>query len=219
MDLLGFFGWCFEFVCSIKSFDQSNFLKNCFDRKILYYKNKYSIMKKISSILQLVDSFRNFITKSNLLLINKVVLISSSGGQDSSCLIILLSLLKKQLSLLFDIIYCNHIWSLNSLYDSLHIFKLSFSLSKKTIFALNTKKKFTEKLARLWRYSTIYRVSQFYNYTVVLTAHTQTDRIETFFLNLFRSSSKDGLSIFTDNRIIISKSTKEIFLSESDLDF
>ena len=176
-------------------------------------------MKKINSILHLIDKFRNCITKSNFLLINKVVLISYSGGQDSSCLIILLMLLKRQLSLLFEIIYCNHFWSLNSLYDGLYTFKLSFSLNKKTIFALNIKKNFTEKLARLWRYSTIYRVSQFYSVKVILTAHTQTDRIETFFLNLFRSSSKDGFSMFTNNRIIISKSTKEIFLSENDLDF
>ena len=176
-------------------------------------------MRKINSVLQLINNFRNFIKKSNFLLINKVVLLSYSGGQDSSCLLILLILLKRQLSLLFEIIYCNHIWSLNNLYDSLHTFKLSFSLNKRTIFALNIKKYFTEKLARLWRYSTIYRTSQFYNYKVVLTAHTQTDRIETFFLNLFRSSSKEGLSIFTNNRIIISKSTKEIFLSENDLDF
>ena len=176
-------------------------------------------MKKINSILYLINKFRNFITKSNFLLVNKVVLISYSGGQDSSAFLILLMLLKKQLSLFFEIIYCNHFWSLNSLHDSLHTFKLSYILNKKTIFALNIKKNFTEKLARLWRYSTIYRVSQFYDYKVILTAHTQTDRIETFFLNLFRSSSKDGFSIFTNNRIIISKSTKEIFLSENDLDF
>lgn len=176
-------------------------------------------MKKINSVLYLIDKFRDFITKSNLLLINKVVLVSYSGGQDSNCLIILLIILKNQLSLFFELIYCNHFWSLNSLYASLHTFKLSFSLNKKTIFALDIKKNFTEKLARLWRYSTIYRISQFYNYKVILTAHTQTDRIETFFLNLFRSSSKDGLSIFTNDRIIISKSTKEIFLSENDLDF
>ena len=176
-------------------------------------------MKKINSILYLINKFRNFITRSNFLLINKVILVSYSGGQDSGCLIILLMFLKKQLSLFFEIIYCNHFWSLNSLYDSLHIFKLSFFFNKRGIFALNIKKNFTEKLARLWRYSTIYRVSQFYNYKVILTAHTQTDRIETFFLNLFRSSSKDGLSIFTNNRTIISKSTKEIFLSENDLDF
>ena len=176
-------------------------------------------MNKIQSILDLINTFRIFIKKSNFFLIEKVVLISFSGGQDSSCLVILCLILKRQLSLLFEIIYCGHFWNLNSLYETLHTFKLSFSLNKKSIFALNTKKKFTEKSARLWRYSTIYRVSQFYKNTLVLTAHTQTDRIETFFLNLLRSSGKDGLSTFSSNRFIISKSTKEIFLSENDLKF
>ena len=175
-------------------------------------------MNKINSILDLINMFFNFVKKSNFFLIKKIVLVSFSGGQDSSCLVILLLILKRQLSLLFEIIYCNHFWSLNSLYEILHIFKFSFSLNKKSIFVLNIKKKFTEKSSRLWRYSTIYRVSQFYDNTVVLTAHTQTDRIETFFLNLLRSSSKDGLSTFSSNRFIISKSTKEIFLSENDLD-
>lgn len=175
-------------------------------------------MKKINSILYLINKFRIFIIESNLLLIKKAVLISFSGGQDSSCLIIFLIILKRQLSLLFEIICCNHFWNLSSLYDILYIFKFSFSLNKKSIFVLNIRKDFTEKSARLWRYSTIYRVSQFYNYTVVLTAHTQTDRIETFFLNLLRSSSKEGLSVFSSNHLIISKSTKEIFLAENDLD-
>nr|ANG44456.1 hypothetical chloroplast RF62 [Ostreobium sp. OS1B] len=174
-------------------------------------------MNKINSILSLINKFRIFIINSNFLLIKKEILISFSGGQDSICLLILLILLQRQLSLYFEMIYCNHLWSFNSLYTLLHIFKINFNLNKKAIFALNIKKKFTEKSARLWRYSTLYRVSQFYNYQVVLTAHSQTDKIETFFLNLFRSSSKEGLSVFASNRIIISKSTKEIFLSENDL--
>ena len=175
-------------------------------------------MNKISSILDLINRFRIFLIKLNFLIIKKTVLISFSGGQDSSCLIILLMLLEKQLHLFFEIIYCNHLWSLNSLYTFSHIFKVSFSLSKNAIFVVNKKKNFTEKSARIWRYFLLYRTSQFYNYKVVLTAHTQSDQIETLLMNLFRGSSKDGLSIFSSNRFIISKSTKEIFLSEKDLD-
>ena len=174
-------------------------------------------MNRINSILDLINKFRISVVESNFLLIKKKALVSFSGGQDSSCLIVLLIVLKKQLSLSFEMIYCNHFWNLNSLYILLHIFKVSFTLSKKIIFALNIKKNFTEKSARLWRYSTLYRVAQFYNYKAILTAHTQTDRIETLLLNLFRGSSKEGLSVFSSNRFIISRSTKEIFLSESDL--
>ena len=158
-------------------------------------------MNKINSILALINKFRSFIIKSNLLFIKKNILISFSGGQDSTCLLVLLILLKKQLSLHFEMIYCNHLWNLN----------------KNIILAINIKKNFTEKSARLWRYSIIYRTSQFYNYEIILTAHTKTDQIETLLLNLFRGSSKDGLSIFSNNRFLVSKSTKEIFLSKKDL--
>lgn len=174
-------------------------------------------MNKINSILELINKFRSFIIKSNFIFIKKNILISFSGGQDSTCLLILLILLKKQLSLYFEMIYCNHLWNLNNLYKLSHVFKISFNLNKNIILAINIKKIFTEQSARLWRYSIIYRTSQFYNYEIILTAHTKTDQIETLLLNLFRGSSKDGLSIFSSNRFLASKSTKEIFLSKKDL--
>ena len=97
-------------------------------------------MNKITSILDLINRFRIFLLKLNFLIVKKTVLISFSGGQDSSCLIILLMLLEKQLHLFFEMIYCNHLWNLTSLYTFSHIFKVSFNLSKNAIFVVNKKK-------------------------------------------------------------------------------
>lgn len=174
-------------------------------------------MIKINSILELINNLRISIIKLNPLFLNKNTLVSFSGGQDSICLLLLLLILKKQLSLGFELIYCGHLWDLNSLYKFLHISKLSFNLDKEIIFTITPNKIFNENSARNWRYSTIYRTSQFYNHKIILTAHTRTDQIETLLLNLFRGTSKEGLSIFSNHQFITSKSIKENFLSEDDL--
>ena len=174
-------------------------------------------MSKINSILDLINKLRIFIIKLNPLFLKENALVSFSGGQDSTCLLLLLLILKRQLSLGFELIYCGHLWDVNSLYRFLHISKLSFNLDKNIIFTITSKRIFNERSARNWRYSTIYRTSQFYNHKIVLTAHTQTDQIETLLLNLFRGTSKGGLSIFSNDQFITGKSIKQNFLSEDDL--
>lgn len=172
-------------------------------------------MTKIRSSINLVNSFFTLIREWKLLLTKKF-LISFSGGQDSICLIILITQLVRQLNLCYAIIYCNHFWTSKNLYQLYHITKVSFSFDK-VFFSLIPQKQFNEKDARLWRYSLIYRVSQFYNYKIIVTAHTQTDQIETFLLNLFRGSSTKGLSIFHRDQFLTSNSLKSIFLSEREL--
>lgn len=212
MDILGSPSWCFELFCSIKSFDRGRF-----PIKRFYIIKTLLVMSKVNSILDLINKLRFFIIKLSPLFLKTKTLISFSGGQDSICLLFLLLILKRQLSLSFELIYCDHLWNLNSLYKFLHISKLSFNLEKNIIFIITPNKVFNEKSARNWRYSTIYRSSQFYNSKIVLTAHTRTDQLETLLLNLFRGSGKGGLSIFSNRRFITSKSIKETFLSEDDL--
>lgn len=46
-----------------------------------------------------------------------------------------------------------------------------------------------ENDGRVWRYLKTLKLANFYNYRYIITGHTQTDNLETFFLNFFRGSS------------------------------
>ena len=169
--------------------------------------------KKNPSSLILINQILNLIFQKGLILSNKKVLVAFSGGQDSFCLIVLMLQFVNQLNFSIGSIHCNHLWHLNNLLKFSHLLKASFILNIPFLCVITSEKIFTEKEARIWRYSTASRLSQFYAYELLLTGHTLTDQVETLLLNLFRSSSKDGgISLFMCH-FIVNKFSKNIFLS------
>lgn len=172
--------------------------------------------KNQSSIL-LVNKVRNFIIKKNLVFENQNILIAFSGGQDSLSLLIFILQFKNQFQFSFGLISCNHLWSLDHIYKLSHLLKISFIIYKPIFFSIASKKRFTESKARTWRYSLMYRISSFYNYEIVITGHTLTDQIETLLLNLYRSSSKSGLTSLYMKQFIKNKLIKKIFISRNEL--
>ena len=173
--------------------------------------------KKNKSSLILVNKVRNFIVKKNLAFGKENILIAFSGGQDSLCLTFLMLQFKNQFEFSFGLLYCNHLWYLDNIYKLSHLLKISFILYKSIFFTIASKKKFTESKARVWRYSIAYRISFFYNYKMILTGHTLTDQIETLLLNLFRSSSKGGITSLDVRQFIKNKFIKKIFISRKEL--
>lgn len=172
---------------------------------------------KNQSSLIIVNKVLDFITEKNFIFKNKHILICFSGGQDSLCLLILILQFQNQFNYYFNLIFMNHFWSLQNIYKLSHLLKISYSIKKTLFFVVGTTKNFTEKTARIWRYSISYRICTFYNYKIILTAHTSNDQIETLLLNLFRSSSKEGVSSLFTNQLVAIKSSKDIFLSKKDL--
>lgn len=173
------------------------------------YKNKPSLI--------LINKARNFMIQKNLILYKNQILITFSGGQDSSCLIILMLQFTNQFGLYLGLIYCNHLWHLNNLYRVSHLLKINFFINKPFFFIVASKKIFTEKKARIWRYSTMDRIAKFYNYQVILTGHTLTDQSETLLLNLFRSPSQEAVTSLLMNQFIINKSIKKVFPLKQEL--
>ena len=123
-------------------------------------------------------------------------LICFSGGQDSiSLLIFWMCLINKSYKATthFSILWCNHLWKKHDFYLFRHSLQLSFFLNLTFFYTISFSQCFSEKNARKYRYFLFFRIANYSRSNYILTAHTQNDNFETFFLNLFRGSSKFGL--------------------------
>lgn len=152
------------------------------------------IQKNKNELIDLVNKTYVTITKQNLVRPTEFILITVSGGQDSICLFFILLQLKKQWKWNFGILYCNHFWQIEAFYTSSLIFKLGFLFLIPAYLSLPSENIFSEQKSRNWRYSKFRRLSHFYNYNIVVTGHTATDRIETILLQLIRGTSTRGLT-------------------------
>nr|ARO90881.1 tRNA(Ile)-lysidine synthase [Corynoplastis japonica] len=124
------------------------------------------------------------------------LLVAVSGGQDSLCLIKILHDLTKQYELLWKIyiVNFNHKWRLDSSANSNLVYLFALILTLKVYIYKLPSSINNEELARKWRYKIIYLISEIILCTLVCTAHTRTDKTETFFFNLLRGNSIDSLS-------------------------
>lgn len=148
-------------------------------------------MRKKKS-LQLINTIKNLLLKKNLLQPNQSVLLSISGGQDSIFLLIIIYILKKQWNLTLYVFYCNHLWQKNTFYTYLHISKISFCLKINVFYSITLKELNSEEQGRFWRSKNYYRLIEFSNCLTILTGHTLTDHIETYFFNTIRGSGFKG---------------------------
>lgn len=113
-----------------------------------------------------------------------------SGGQDS-IIFYFFYLLKKNKSNLCFITF-QHKFQINN-FDSLsHLLYTSIFFQQKLLIpyfpiVLESFHQKSEKILRNSRYQSTFRLKLFYQSSSLLTAHTYSDLIETFFLNLFRT--------------------------------
>lgn len=153
-------------------------------------------------------------------------MLTNSGGQDSTVLFLLILILQSQFKYSLVNIYCNHLWQRSSLQLIIHLSRIHFHFEIELIVMTPSKfsKLMNENISRNWRYNTLARLGFFSSFEYTMVAHTSTDQIESFFLNICRGSGSVGLTTlkterinffikficFTDKKIKISKL---IFLS------
>nr|YP_009393665.1 tRNA Ile-lysidine synthetase [Caloglossa beccarii]ARW62227.1 tRNA Ile-lysidine synthetase [Caloglossa beccarii] len=127
----------------------------------------------------------------------KSILVAISGGQDSMCLIQLCesfnSLYKHQINT-FEYIYVDHQWRIDSEKHINHLINYFKNIKKKIhiyqIFNLTS----SEHISRQYRYHIILKHAKINKHKAILTAHTETDKIETFLLNLIRGTTIEGIT-------------------------
>lgn len=182
----------------------------------VYNLKKFFVMSSIfdSVLLDLKKSKQKFIWMNGL--------IAFSGGQDSINLIILwknlissthCQVLKKKPSIIGQspIIWCHHIWKITDFYLFRHSFKISFLLNQRFFYIIFFSKYFSEKKARKFRYFSFLRIARYSGYDSILTAHTQNDSMETFFINLFRGSGPFGLQTLRNFQIFLNDECSQTF--------
>lgn len=130
----------------------------------------------------------------------KPILIAVSGGQDSLALVRLIQDFQKKHYIKIQYIYIDHQWKKDSKYQVKHLTNY-INFNQNSIFIYQIKKiTFSEIEARQIRYQVLVKHALKYKLNKIITAHTQTDQIETFFQQLIRGSTIDGSTSLTFHR-------------------
>lgn len=148
-------------------------------------------------------------------------LLSISAGQDSVCLLAIMAQMQTQWQSRVGTVSCNHLWQEDSFYSLFHVSRVCLLLNQSFYFVpvVLTDTGNNEGEARIWRHNIVQRVAGFYQYRIIWTGHTGSDRIETLLFNLIRGSGKKGLSSLYWSRFLTPCYPNMCYLSNFDATF
>ena len=155
-------------------------------------------MSKNQHTLNLLNIINKNVNNINIIKKKQSILISISGGQDSICLFFIFIQLKKQWEWSFGIIYCNHLWQTTSFATGSSIIKIAYLFKIPIYYAITTSAVFSEENSRHWRYKMFYRILFFYNYKIITTGHTSSDKVETVLFQFIRGASPKNFLCLND---------------------
>ncbi len=136
---------------------------------------------------------------------NQRLLVAVSGGQDSLCLLQIIQDLQPRWQWHLGVIHCDHQWRSDSAANAQFVkewveakqipfYLCTFPNRSESDLALASPVSIhSEAAARQWRYQQFLQIAKQYEFEVVLTGHTASDRAETLLYNLMRGCGSDGL--------------------------
>nr|YP_009258424.1 tRNA(Ile)-lysidine synthetase [Spirogyra maxima]ANI25336.1 tRNA(Ile)-lysidine synthetase [Spirogyra maxima] len=164
--------------------------------------------RKDLHILYLVN---NIISEKKLLQPYKRILIATSGGQDSICIMKILFRLQPKWDWQLGIIHCDHKWNSISKSQASYVSQLAQTMELDYYQAITINVVNSETSARDWRYQLMKHIAYRHKYTSIVTAHTASDRIETFIFNMMRGTGITGLQSLRWKRFFYYKQIISIF--------
>ena len=132
------------------------------------------------------------------------VTIALSGGQDSLCLMKLIQDFKRYHypSLKIDYVYIDHQWKKDSKIQTKHLVNIINSTHEKIYIYQIRSIPSSELKARKFRYQLLTHHSIVFKNSIIITAHTETDKIETFWQQIMRGTTINGATSLTSQRIL-----------------
>ena len=134
----------------------------------------------------------------------KSVILAISGGQDSICLIKMIQDFKQHYQPLLKVqyIYIDHQWRKDSKNQIQHINNLIRNTNEEIYIYQISRILASEIQARKLRYQILIQHSLKTNNNIIMTGHTQTDKVETFWQQVVRGTSIDGANSLAKRRIL-----------------
>lgn len=137
------------------------------------------------------DSFISLINQQNL----SKILVAFSGGQDSVFLTYLLEKLIKHQRINISYIYIDHQWKKNSYQQIEYLVSYLKSKLNNNIYIYQIEKTvLSEEMCRQNRHHIIINHAIKYNYELIITGHSLTDKIETFLHSIVRGSGIESFN-------------------------
>lgn len=163
--------------------------------------------------MSLEEKLKQNIIEKKLINPGESVIIGFSGGSDSSCLLNAMNNLSKEMKFNIYAAHLNHMIRGNdAIKDSLFCYDFCKKNNIKLFLKVldipkisKERKKGIEDTARICRYEFFDEIKDKIKADKIAVAHNMEDQVETFFLNIFRGSSLDGLKSmnFESDRKII----------------